>query len=45
MTVLYSAPWTLAILHQFTAVLLYVAILRARFLAQYPRAQSLRGRT
>ena len=45
MTVLYSAPWTLAILHQFTAVLLYVAILRARFLSQYPRAQSVRGRT
>jgi len=45
MTVLYSAPWTLAILHQFTAVLLYVAILRSRFLAQYPRAQSVRGRT
>ena len=43
MTVLYSAPWQLAILHQFGAVLLYVAILRARFLAQYPRAQSVRG--
>lgn len=43
MTVLYSAPWQWAILHQFGAVLLYVAILRARFLAQYPRAQSVRG--
>ena len=43
MTVLYSAPWQLAILHQFGAVLLYVAILRARFLAQYPRSQSVRG--
>ncbi len=45
MTVLYSAPWALAILHQFAAVLLYVAVLRARFLAQYPKAQSVRGRT
>jgi len=45
MTVLYSAPWALAILHQFGAVLLFVAILRARFLAQYPKAQSVRGRT
>ncbi|WP_299756966.1 heme A synthase, partial [uncultured Boseongicola sp.] len=45
MTVLYSAPWQMAILHQFTAVLLYVAVLRARFLAQYPMAQSVRGRT
>ena len=43
MTVLYSAPWQLAILHQFGAVLLYVVILRARFLAQYPRSQSVRG--
>ena len=45
MTVLYSAPWQMAILHQFVAVLLYVAVLRARFLAQYPKAQSVRGRT
>ena len=45
MTVLYSAPWQMAILHQFTAVLLYAAVLRARFLAQYPIAQSVRGRT
>jgi len=45
MAVLYSAPWQMAILHQFTAVLLYAAVLRARFLAQYPVAQSVRGRT
>ena len=43
MTVLYVAPWHLAILHQFTAVILWVLILRARFLSLYPRAQSLRG--
>lgn len=42
-TVLYLAPWHLAILHQFGAVLLFTLILRARFLAQYPRAQSVRG--
>ena len=43
MTVLYSAPLTLAILHQFGAVVLYVLILRARFLAQYPLTQSVRA--
>ena len=42
-TVLYIAPWHLAILHQFTAVVLWVLILRARFLSQYPIAQSVRG--
>ena len=44
MTVLYSAPLALAILHQFGAVVLYVLILRARFVAQYPLSQSVRGR-
>ena len=43
-TVMNSAPWQLAILHQATAVALWVAILRARFLAGYPRTESLRGR-
>ena len=43
MTVLYIAPWHLAILHQLGAVLLFALILRARFLAQYPLAQSVRG--
>ncbi|MDZ7708699.1 MAG: COX15/CtaA family protein [Roseovarius sp.] len=42
MTVLYVAPWQLAILHQFTAVVLWVLILRARHLSLYPRATSLR---
>jgi cytochrome c oxidase assembly protein subunit 15 len=42
-TVLYLAPWHLAILHQFGAVLLFTLILRARFLAQYPLTQSVRG--
>ena len=43
MTVLYSAPLTLAILHQFGAVVLFVLILRARFLSQYPLSQSVRA--
>ena len=43
MTVLYSAPLALAILHQFGAVVLYTLILRGRFLAQYPKTQSVRG--
>ena len=42
-TVLYSAPLHLAILHQFGAVVLWVLILRGRFLARYPLTQSIRG--
>ena len=42
-TVLYSAQLHVAITHQLTAVLLWVLILRARFLAGYPPAQSVRG--
>ena len=42
-TVLYQAQWHIAITHQFGAVALWVLILRARFLAGYPQAQSLRG--
>ncbi|MCZ7675632.1 MAG: COX15/CtaA family protein [Roseovarius sp.] len=42
-TVLYAAPWEMAITHQVLAVVVWVLILRARFLARYPRAQSLRG--
>ncbi|MEM7317528.1 MAG: heme A synthase, partial [Pseudomonadota bacterium] len=36
MTVVYGAPWTVAIIHQLVAVLLWALILRARFLAAYP---------
>lgn len=43
MTVLYIAPWHIAILHQIGAVALFVLILRSRFLARYPLTQSLRG--
>jgi len=43
-TVLYGAPWPIAIVHQLGAVVLWVLILRARHLSIYPRAQSVRGR-
>ncbi|MEL6101778.1 MAG: heme A synthase [Pseudomonadota bacterium] len=42
-TVIYAAPWHIAIGHQFTAVVLWVLILRARFLSAYPIATSIRG--
>ena len=42
-TVMNSSPWELAIVHQFGAVVLWVLVLRARFLAIYPLAQSVRG--
>jgi len=44
-TILYIAPLGLALLHQLGAVVLFVLILRARFLAQYPLSQSVRGAT
>ena len=42
-TVLYGAPWQIAIVHQTLAVILWALILRARFLAAYPQATSVRG--
>ncbi|MBW4708854.1 COX15/CtaA family protein [Roseobacter sp. YSTF-M11] len=42
-TVLYGAPVHIALLHQLLAVVLWVLILRARFLSGYPIATSLRG--
>ncbi|MEM8692484.1 MAG: heme A synthase [Pseudomonadota bacterium] len=42
-TVLYAAPWYIAVVHQFLAVVLWVLILRARFLSAYPIATSIRG--
>ncbi len=41
-TVLYAAPWHIAIVHQFGAVVVVTLILRAGFEATYPKAQSLR---
>ncbi|SNT25420.1 heme A synthase [Antarctobacter heliothermus] len=42
-TVVYTAPWHIAILHQLGAVILWALILRARFAARYPAPQSIRG--
>ncbi|WP_170463456.1 heme A synthase [Ruegeria arenilitoris] len=42
-TVVYAAPWQIAIFHQFMAVVVWTLILRARFLTAYPIATSLRG--
>ena len=41
-TVMNSSPWDLAILHQFTAILLWLSVIRGRFLAGYPIATSVR---
>ncbi|MGV6804576.1 MAG: heme A synthase [Ruegeria sp.] len=43
LTVVYGAPWQIAIFHQFMAVVVWTLILRARFLTAYPIATSLRG--
>lgn len=42
-TVMTAAPWEIAILHQVLAVILWVLILRARYLCAYPIATSIRG--
>jgi cytochrome c oxidase assembly protein subunit 15 len=42
-TVLYGAPVYIAIVHQALAVVVWVLILRARFLSGYPIATSVRG--
>ncbi|AJE47034.1 heme A synthase [Celeribacter indicus] len=42
MTVLHGAPLALGLAHQVGAVALFVAILHARFLSQYPKSQSVR---
>lgn len=42
-TALYSAPLPIAIVHQIGAVVMWVLILRARYLARYPLPQSIRG--
>lgn len=43
LTVLYIAPWHLALLHQMGAVVLWALILRARFAARYPIQETIRG--
>ncbi|MWD27798.1 heme A synthase [Aquicoccus sp. SCR17] len=42
-TVMYAAPLHLALVHQLGAVLTWVLILRARYLAAYPVFQTIRG--
>jgi len=42
-TALYSAPLHIAIVHQVGAIVLWVLILRARFLARYPIPQMIKG--
>jgi len=42
-TVMQSSPLSLAIIHQLGAVLTIILVLRARFTAMHPRAQSVRG--
>lgn len=41
-TVLYAAPWQIAIVHQLVAVAVIIMTLRACFVATYPKIQSLR---
>ncbi len=43
LTVMNSAPLDIAITHQLGAVVLWVLVIRARFMAAYPVAQSIRG--
>ncbi len=42
-TVMHSSPLGIAIFHQGGAILLFLLVLRARFLARYPVERSLRG--
>ena len=42
-TVMHSAPWSLAILHQLGGIALWVLVVRARFLAGFPPEQFIKG--
>lgn len=42
-TLIHAAPMALGLAHQLGAVVAFVLILRARFLARYPQVQSIRG--
>ena len=41
-TVIYAAPWQIAIAHQLIAVITFVLVIRARFQTGYPMAESIR---
>ncbi|MDG2378974.1 MAG: heme A synthase, partial [Tateyamaria sp.] len=43
LTVVYAAPWQVAILHQLMAIVLWTLILRSRFLSAYPLATAIKG--
>ncbi|MFN3952864.1 MAG: heme A synthase [Pararhodobacter sp.] len=43
-TVLHGAPWPLAIAHQAMAVVVFVTIIRARFISGYPEGVTIAGR-
>jgi cytochrome c oxidase assembly protein subunit 15 len=43
LTVVYGAPWQVAILHQLMAIVLWTLILRSRFLSAYPLATAIKG--
>ena len=42
-TVRYASPWPLAILHQFSAIVLVSIILKSRFETMFPSIQFVRG--
>ena len=42
-TVMYAAPWYIAIFHQIGAVVLIVLILQTKFIANFPQEQSVRS--
>ena len=42
-TVMNSSPWSLAIFHQFSAILLWLAVIRGRFLVGFPIVASVRS--
>jgi len=42
-TVRYAAPWHLAIVHQFGAIVLVSIVIKSRFETMFPSFQSVRG--
>ena len=43
LTVMYAAPWYIAIFHQIGAIFLLVLILQTKFIANFPQEQSVRS--
>ena len=42
-TVLYAAPWSIAIVHQIGAIVLWVIVLRAKFMTRHPFPEKIAG--